>query len=521
MEPDVNAAIKKGFFQQVRFLLQLGGSANCRDDQRRTPLMNCALIEDETWGVGVARTLIEKGAAMRYRDRRGMNSLHYACIYGRKQLVELLLSSPDFDINQPDIHGNTPLHYAAMKGNATILEVLLAAMEKYKLGVDTANNHGFTALMQAWRSDNEHCARILLFHGADIKPRDLVHIKTAEEHEEDYRRRQEARKEKADRRSRGFFFNLTQQKRPSSAMSAFSRSNMESRQSSVQTRIRPASSRLLRRRTPNDADNSNIEEMEVDYLQKAEKDRLAGKLIRSASLSDIRNKPEQLLNILPVECFVKETQFQILNNHRPSFGVFGDKGTTTNNNNSWKSEIKKMYSAFQYQFTSSYRKPARPKQSEAVEIIEEVAPSPIPSEYDGGEKSKKNRKSASKGLQEDKQEKKLRKMSGRSLSRKGSTVSLKSQQAGVDCSSNESLNSSKKGSKKRTMDNNHELSELGVDKATKTDKNGKARSRKISAALEDHVTTTDQSNTSTASRGLTIPIVKEPIGQDQLGAIRE
>ena len=62
VQPNINAAIEKGLFKQVRYLIEFGARVNQRDHHGRTPLMNAALVEDEEWGVGLARLLLEKGA---------------------------------------------------------------------------------------------------------------------------------------------------------------------------------------------------------------------------------------------------------------------------------------------------------------------------------------------------------------------------------------------------------------------------------------------------------------------------
>ena len=526
MEPNVNCAITKGYFQQVRFLLELGSSPNCRDENRRTPLINCALIEDETWGVGLARTLMEKGAAMSLKCCRGMNVLHYACIYGRNDFVQVLLRSADFDIVQADRQGNTPLHYAAAQGYQYMVITLIDAMRKYHMGLDTVNMLGFTALMQAWRGGHELTAKVLLSRGADVTPRDYVEMKTAEDYEQNFRQHQHVIQQMPNRPMKGFFLNLPQHRRPISAMSNLSGSSFNTRIDSASHNMhktRSVSANLLERRkgvrerekesrrSLNRTQPNDVVVIE-DYLERAEKDRAAGRMIHSASHSNLRNKPEQLLNISPTECFMKETRFQSQQHPSSMSPYHGDQNS---HNIPCKSEVKKVYNAFQFQFTKSYCKPACLKEPD-IHTDEYRAVSPMPSDYGLSDKGKKHRKSTDKISlsNEEKLDKKARKTSAKSLSRKSSTVStisLKSQQTLVDCSSNESVNSSLKNPRKF---NSNETTD------SKVDKTGKHRSRKLSSALEDHVALMDQSAKS-SSRSLVIPTVNEPTEQDQLGAIRE
>ena len=89
METSIVSAILKGYFQQVRFLVETGCDVNERDALRRTPLMTCALVGDESWSVGLARVLIEHGASGSIRDKHGLNAFHHACIYQRLPLAKV------------------------------------------------------------------------------------------------------------------------------------------------------------------------------------------------------------------------------------------------------------------------------------------------------------------------------------------------------------------------------------------------------------------------------------------------
>lgn len=165
-ESTTSAAISKGYFKQVRYLLELGHRANARLEDGKTPLILCALVKDATWRAGLARSLLEKGGQVGLRDRNGLNALHYAAIYECEELVDIFLGAIDFDLNSVDRYGNTALFYAANTGNAAIVTSLLGAMSRYGLSVDRANRQGLTPLMQAWRTNHTKCASLLLECGA-------------------------------------------------------------------------------------------------------------------------------------------------------------------------------------------------------------------------------------------------------------------------------------------------------------------------------------------------------------------
>lgn len=44
--------IGRGYFQQVRFFVDLGINIDEQNDDKRTPLMLCALMEPTQWGTG-------------------------------------------------------------------------------------------------------------------------------------------------------------------------------------------------------------------------------------------------------------------------------------------------------------------------------------------------------------------------------------------------------------------------------------------------------------------------------------
>lgn len=110
---------------------------NARDSAAdgRTALMCCALVVDDRWAVGLARTLLERGARVGLRTRQlRLNALHLACMLGRAELVRLFLAALDYDLMATDALGNTALHYAAAAGRTDIVRLVADVHFRYRPG---------------------------------------------------------------------------------------------------------------------------------------------------------------------------------------------------------------------------------------------------------------------------------------------------------------------------------------------------------------------------------------------------
>ena len=126
--PGLHVAIRRGQFHDVRQLVSAGDDVNCRDGNHRTPLILCTLVEQEPWGVGIARLLLEMGALVGLPDKQGRNALIYACMYRRLELVDIFLKAVDYDLDHRDRYGNTALFYAASSGNADVVTEMVRKM---------------------------------------------------------------------------------------------------------------------------------------------------------------------------------------------------------------------------------------------------------------------------------------------------------------------------------------------------------------------------------------------------------
>lgn len=109
-------------------------------------------------------------------DDNGWSCLHIVSSIGNLPILQLLLSSPQFQsftaheryacINLPSQNGKcTALHYASGKGNHAIVSQLL---NSGSANVQATDSWGNTPLHRAASVGNEEICRLLLQHGADL-----------------------------------------------------------------------------------------------------------------------------------------------------------------------------------------------------------------------------------------------------------------------------------------------------------------------------------------------------------------
>ena len=91
-----------------------------------------------------------------------------ACRNGQKGIVLIFLKKGGIDVNKRDAEGNTPLHYACLKGYRDIVNLLLDS----EADATIANNLSETPLHAASRSGNKEIIGKLLQYGADIDATD-------------------------------------------------------------------------------------------------------------------------------------------------------------------------------------------------------------------------------------------------------------------------------------------------------------------------------------------------------------
>ena len=105
---------------------------------------------------------------VRAKDSSGNTLLHWAVVYGRRDIVELLLGN-GADVNNRNRDGWTALYEAAKNNDKDVAELLLA-----NNAVVDAALKGFTPLMEAASCGCTDVAKVLLAHGASVDAKNNV-----------------------------------------------------------------------------------------------------------------------------------------------------------------------------------------------------------------------------------------------------------------------------------------------------------------------------------------------------------
>uniref|UniRef100_I3NB58 Osteoclast-stimulating factor 1 n=1 Tax=Ictidomys tridecemlineatus TaxID=43179 RepID=I3NB58_ICTTR len=114
------------------------------------PLHEAAKRGNLSW----LRECLDNRVGVNGLDKAGSTALYWACHGGHKDIVEVLFTQPNIELNQQNKLGDTALHAAAWKGYADIVQLLLAKGAR----TDLRNNEKKLALDMA---TNAACASLL------------------------------------------------------------------------------------------------------------------------------------------------------------------------------------------------------------------------------------------------------------------------------------------------------------------------------------------------------------------------
>ena len=157
---DIQDAAKSGDIERVRTLLNSNPNLlSSKTDEGLTPLHEAALYGRKE----VVELLLDRKAEINSTDNGGGTALHYAAMNDHKDVVELLLTN-NAEVNATNLDGDTPLDYAAMKGHNDIIKLLLGK----KADVNTTDKLGTDALHFAAQEGHADVVELLLANNAEV-----------------------------------------------------------------------------------------------------------------------------------------------------------------------------------------------------------------------------------------------------------------------------------------------------------------------------------------------------------------
>jgi ankyrin repeat protein len=179
----LHAASRTGKRAPVKLLLEAGANLAIKD-RRGWMALHVAAREGHK---DVVVMLLDAGAGVDTKVGEGLTALHLAAQRGNCEVVRALLAR-GASVDAPDDNGSTALHHTAkysVSGDGFILGHLMTASETRQkqeetarlllncgANVDAVDRKGATSLHHSARAGNGHITHLILDHGADINSHD-------------------------------------------------------------------------------------------------------------------------------------------------------------------------------------------------------------------------------------------------------------------------------------------------------------------------------------------------------------
>ncbi|XP_008287789.1 ankyrin repeat and SOCS box protein 15 isoform X2 [Stegastes partitus] len=156
-ETFLTSAVKAGFVENVKMLLDHGASPHTTNSKNESPLL---LVRAGSYHM--VSSLIAQGARVKQLCLKKWTAMHEASRTGCVHIMELLLLNGG-QVTETDQHGVTPLGIAAEYSHPEVLELLI----KHGADVNAQAPNGDSVLYDAAGSGSPDCIDILLQHGAN------------------------------------------------------------------------------------------------------------------------------------------------------------------------------------------------------------------------------------------------------------------------------------------------------------------------------------------------------------------
>ncbi|XP_076370230.1 uncharacterized protein LOC143256640 [Tachypleus tridentatus] len=159
----LHRAVEKNNFEAIKSLLDLRASPNYKDNRGLTPLYYSVSYGRDP---KLTECLLHDHAIFGMADHQGWQEVHQACKHGLVQHLEHLLFY-GADINSRNASGNTPLHVCAVNDQESCARVLLFRGAN-KNALNYANQSAYQVAVIA---GNHHMAEVIQNHRAeDVVP---------------------------------------------------------------------------------------------------------------------------------------------------------------------------------------------------------------------------------------------------------------------------------------------------------------------------------------------------------------
>ncbi|TRY80359.1 hypothetical protein TCAL_02993, partial [Tigriopus californicus] len=166
-----------GFLPVIKYLHEeVGMSLNDATVFKSTPL----ILASSNGCFECVQYLVEQGANLQAKDKRGRNSLYMAAAAGHLDIVDHLLSSGLTVQDSVDHRGQTPLLVAVIGGNLSLVKLLLPLSFDHLNQVSSFGQ--ITPLKMAASDGNLPIVKVLLDTGADVNLAYPLHAAISNSH---------------------------------------------------------------------------------------------------------------------------------------------------------------------------------------------------------------------------------------------------------------------------------------------------------------------------------------------------
>lgn len=173
-ESDADAEFLRAIFSEnttvlKEWITRLEGSGNAREKVTRAFLAAIPEGSEESLGVLMETNLIDYHSEDEINER---NCLHEAANGGRMSILKVGLEQ-GIDVARADVYGRIPLHYSCIHGHVEMVQILVDVKPST---IDAMDHDNFTPLIHAITHNKQQCVSKLIACNARIDPR----------HEQDY-----------------------------------------------------------------------------------------------------------------------------------------------------------------------------------------------------------------------------------------------------------------------------------------------------------------------------------------------